>query len=163
MAGALLAAFVVVPLVELYVILQVGHAIGVLPTIALLVVESALGAALVRMEGRRAWRAFRAALAAGTPPAREVADGVLVLVGGVLLLTPGFVTDVVGWFLLLPLTRPLVRRGLTTLVARRLGVPATVVRAARRTRSGPHPGGGTGRYVEGEVIRGDDLPDDRAR
>jgi UPF0716 protein FxsA len=106
----LVALFVVVPLVELYVILQVGEAIGALPTIGLLLLDSIVGALLLRSQGRAVWRRFRAALAAGRPPAREIVDGALIIFGGALLLTPGFVTDVFGMLLLVPPTRAVVRR-----------------------------------------------------
>jgi UPF0716 protein FxsA len=106
----LLLAFVVVPLVELYVLIQVGQAIGVIPTLALLLLDSILGAALMRSQGRVAWRRFNQAIAAGRVPAREVLDGVLVIFGGAFLLTPGFVTDVFGVLFLLPPTRALIRR-----------------------------------------------------
>jgi UPF0716 protein FxsA len=107
---ALVALFVVVPLVELYVILQVGQEIGVWWTIALLFAGSVAGSLLLRSQGRSVWRRFRETLAAGRPPAREVADGALIIFGGALLLAPGFVTDAVGFFLLLPPTRAIVRR-----------------------------------------------------
>jgi UPF0716 protein FxsA len=108
----LVLLFVVVPIAELYVIIQVGEAIGALPTIGLLVLDSVLGAWLLRHQGRTAWRRFRTALAEGRPPAREVLDGALVIFGGALLLTPGFLTDVLGAVLLIPPTRALVRRSL---------------------------------------------------
>ena len=107
MIPVLLLLFIVVPLLELYVILQVGDAIGVLPTIGLLIVDSVLGAMLMRSEGRRAWTRFNLAISEGRVPAREAIDGVLVVFGGALLLTPGFVTDILGAVLLLPFTRPL--------------------------------------------------------
>ena len=110
MPALLVALFIVVPLVELYVILQVGQEIGALPTIAILVADSILGAWLLRNQGRSVWARFRAQLEAGRPPAREVADGALVILGGSLLLTPGFVTDIFGILLLLPPTRAIVRR-----------------------------------------------------
>ncbi len=119
---ALVALFIVVPLAELYVILKVGDAIGVLPTIALLAADSLLGAMLLRAQGRAVWRRFNETLAAGVMPHREVLDGVLVIFGGAFLITPGFLTDVVGLVLLLPPTRPLVRR----LLVRRLGRRVTV-------------------------------------
>src|SRR3954451_6593923 len=106
----LVVLFVVVPLVEIYVIIQVGQAIGPWWTIALLIVDSILGSVLMRSQGRAAWRRFQVALAEGRPPAREVIDGALVIFGGALLLTPGFVTDILGLVLLLPPTRALVRR-----------------------------------------------------
>ena len=85
----LLAAFVLVPLVEIYVIIQVGQAIGPWWTILLLIADSMLGSWLVKREGARAWRALRSALDEGRMPATELADGMLILVGGLLMLTPG--------------------------------------------------------------------------
>jgi len=105
----LFVLFVVVPIAELYVIIQIGGAIGVLPTIALLILDSVLGAALMRSQGRAAWRRFNGAVAEGRIPGREVIDGALVIFGGALLLTPGFLTDALGLILLLPPTRALVR------------------------------------------------------
>lgn len=139
---ALLAAFVVVPLVEIYVLIQVGQAIGPWWTILILIADSILGTWLVRREGARAWRALRSALGSGRMPARELADGALILIGGTLMLTPGFVTDVLGILLIVPFTRPVARRLLTTVVARRL----VVVPPAGR-------GSGTdAKVVPGEVV-----------
>jgi UPF0716 protein FxsA len=113
---ALIALFIVVPLAELYVILKVGDAIGVVWTILLLAADSLLGSLLLKSQGRAVWRRFNAALAEGRLPHREVLDGVLVIFGGAFLITPGFITDIVGLFFLLPPTRPLARR----VLARRL-------------------------------------------
>ena len=84
----LLILFIVVPLIELFVIIQVGQAIGLWPTIALLLLSAVLGTALLRSQGRAVWRRFNDALAERRVPHREVFDGVLVIVGGTLLLTP---------------------------------------------------------------------------
>ncbi len=102
--------FIVVPIAELYVIIQVGQAIGVLPTVALLLLDSVVGTVLLRQQGRAAWRRFNSALQAGRPPARETIDGGLILMGAAFLLTPGFLSDVLGLVFLLPPTRALVRR-----------------------------------------------------
>ena len=112
----LVLLFVAVPIAELAVIIQVGQAIGLLPTVALLILDSVLGSLLMRSQGRATWRRFTEATRAGRPPAREVLDGALVLLGGAFLLTPGFLTDILGAVLLLPPTRALVRR----VLARRL-------------------------------------------
>ena len=120
MLPLLLILFIVVPLLELYVILQVGEAIGVLPTIGLLIVDSLLGVALMRSQGRRAWVRFNMAVSEGRVPAREAIDGLLVVFGGALLLTPGFVTDIFGAIFLLPFTRPFVRRLLVRRFAGRM-------------------------------------------
>jgi UPF0716 protein FxsA len=150
-AVALVLLFLVVPVVEIYVIVQVGQEIGVLPTVGLLVAESLLGAWLVKREGRRAWQALKGAVGGGRLPSAELADAALVLVGGTLLLTPGFVTDVLGFFLVLPLTRPVARRLLGVVAARRA---ATVVR-----RDAGRPRGR--RVVSGEVLKDDDPRSDQ--
>jgi UPF0716 protein FxsA len=118
----LVLLFIVIPIAELYVIIQIGGAIGVLPTLAILVLDSIVGAALARSQSRAAWERFNRALAEGRVPGREVFDGAMIIVGGALLLTPGFLTDVVGLVLLIPPTRALLRRFLTRRFSRRAGV-----------------------------------------
>jgi UPF0716 protein FxsA len=146
---ALLVLFIVLPLVELYVILKVGDAIGVVPTILLLAADSVLGWVLLRSQGRSVWRRFNAALAEGKMPHREVMDGVLVIFGGAFLITPGFVTDVIGLLLLLPPTRALIR----SQVVRRLGRRVTVGVAGGPARRRPRD------YdVEGTARESDDAP-----
>lgn len=147
---ALFAAFVVVPLLEIYVLIQVGQVIGPWWTILLLVLDSVLGAWLVKREGARAWRALQGAIGTGRMPGRELADAALVLVGGTLMLTPGFVTDALALFLVLPFTRPFARRLLAAVVSRRVlaGVPGMA--GGDVTRPGHRAGGGS--VVRGEVI-----------
>lgn len=146
--GVLAVLFVLVPLLEIYTVLQIGQVIGVWWTVLILVADSLLGAVLLKREGGNAWRALREALRSYRMPARELADGALVLVGGTLLLTPGFVTDAAGFFLILPFTRPVARRALTTLITRKfLGGPAGPAAAyGGRTRQRPGPD---------DVVRGD--------
>src|SRR5215210_4525328 len=122
---ALIAIFIVVPLAELYVILKVGDAIGPVWTILLLAADSVLGSLLLRSQGRSVWRRFNAAFAEGRMPHREVTDGVLVIFGGAFLITPGFLTDIVGLILLLPPTRAMVRRVLVRRLGRRAQVRTT--------------------------------------
>jgi UPF0716 protein FxsA len=110
--AVLIVLFIIIPLAELYVIYQVGDAIGILPTLALLVLDSLLGAWLLRSQGRATWSRFQATMQSGRIPHREVFDGVLVIFGGAFLITPGFLTDIVGVFLLLPPTRAVLRRWL---------------------------------------------------
>jgi UPF0716 protein FxsA len=131
----LVLLFIAVPILEIYVIIQVGEAIGVLPTIALLVLDSIGGSLLMRSQGRAVWRRFNAAIAEGRPPAREALDGVLVVFGGALLLAPGFVTDVFGAILLLPPTRAIVRRLLVRALVRR-GRAVAAYRRGRWMRDG---------------------------
>jgi UPF0716 protein FxsA len=116
----LIVLFILVPLAELYVILKIGDLIGLPLTLGLLVVDSLLGSWLLRTQGRAVWRQFRRALEQGRMPHREVLDGVLVIFGGALLITPGFITDVLGFLLLLPPTRALFRRLLVKRLGRRL-------------------------------------------
>src|SRR5688572_4924622 len=128
----LIVLFIVVPIAELAILIQIGQAIGVWWTIALLVVDAVLGSLLARSQGRATWRRFNEALRSGRPPAREVMDGALVLFGGALLLTPGFLSDILGVFLLLPPTRALVRAVLVRRFANRMVASMT----------GPREGGG---------------------
>jgi UPF0716 protein FxsA len=97
--------FVVLPVVEIYVLIQIGQVIGAWWTVLLLIADGFLGSWLMKREGGRAWAALREALGSGRVPGRELADGALILVGGTLLMTPGFVSDVAGLFLVLPVTR----------------------------------------------------------
>ncbi|MFB9835221.1 FxsA family protein [Actinoallomurus acaciae] len=168
--ATLVLAFLAVPVLEIYVILQVGHAIGGWPTVGLLILESLIGAWIIRREGRRAWRALTEALRQGGLPDRELADAALVLAGGVLLLTPGFVTDVAGLLFVLPFTRPLVRRALSAYVGRRVRVAQSRAAASfggfggmPRPRSEPGPqNGSTGDADTGHrVVRGEVIEDDR--
>src|SRR5436190_7759005 len=108
----LILVFIVLPIAELYVILKVGDLIGVLPTIALLVADSLLGSYLLKSQGRTVWRRFQETMQAGRIPHREVFDGVMVIFGAAFLITPGFITDIIGVLLLLPPTRSVLRRWL---------------------------------------------------
>lgn len=118
----LIALFIVVPIAELYVIVQVGQWIGLWPTLALLLADAILGSLLLRQQGRGAWRRFNEALAQRRFPGKEVADGVLIVIGGTLLLTPGFLTDIFGLLLLIPPTRAIARRVLRRLTIGRFTV-----------------------------------------
>jgi UPF0716 protein FxsA len=116
----LLALFIIVPIAELYVIYKIGDSIGVLPTLLLLALDSVLGSLLLRSQGRTVWRRFNETMAAGRVPHKELQHGIAVIFGGALLLTPGFLTDVVGLLLLLPPTRALILRLLVRRLARRV-------------------------------------------
>ena len=107
--------FLVIPIVELYVIVQVAHAIGVFDTLGLLVLDSILGGWLMKREGMGVLRRLQAKLADGELPSTELVDGFLILFGGALMLAPGFLTDILGMAILLPPVRAVVRR----LLARR--------------------------------------------
>jgi UPF0716 protein FxsA len=127
----LLVGLLVVPIAELWVIVEAADRIGVASTLALLIVISVAGASLLRQQGTAAWRRLQQALARGDMPSRELVDGALVLVGGVLLLTPGFVTDVVGLALLLPPTRAATKGVARALLARRARAVRPRVAASR--------------------------------
>jgi UPF0716 protein FxsA len=156
----LVIAFIIVPIAELAAIIWVGTQIGVLPTIAILIIDSIVGSLLMRHQGRAAWRRFNLALQERRPPAKEVVDGALVIFGGALLLTPGFITDFLGLFLLVPPTRAVVRRtlmgwfGKRFIVTRVAGAAAGAAGAgARRVRNRPPRPGTTQPYdVEGSAV-----------
>jgi UPF0716 protein FxsA len=138
MALILILLFIALPVAELYVIIQVGNAIGLAPTLLLLLLDGIAGAALARWQGRAAWERFNQALAAGRVPARETFDGAMIIVGGAFLLAPGFITDVIGFLLLIPPTRALVRALVARLARRR--VSFTVFGPPPRPRAGTGPG-----------------------
>jgi len=138
--------FVVVPVAEIYVLIQVGQVIGAWWTVLLLLADGFLGSWLMKREGGRAWQSLQQALDSRRLPARELADGALILVGGTLLLTPGFLTDVVGFFFVLPFTRPVARRALTGYLTRRFLAAAPAPGTRTRQRPGPDS------VVQGEVV-----------
>ncbi len=125
---------VTIPIFEVWLLLKVGERIGFWPTVAILLAEAVLGAWLMRREGARAWKALTDAFATGKVPTGELAEAALILVGGVLLMLPGFLTDVFGFLFLLRWTRPFARKLIAFFVARRLnrlGVPAAHARMDR--------------------------------
>jgi UPF0716 protein FxsA len=150
----LVLVFIVVPIAELYVIIQVGQSIGALPTIAILIADSLLGSWLLRHQGRTAWARFNAAVAEGRVPGREVLDGVMIIFGGAFLITPGFITDIFGILLLLPPTRAVFRRLLVARFSSRFVVTVAGGAASRmRNRKSPHPD-----YdVDSTAVERDDL------
>lgn len=143
----LVVLFIVVPIAEIYVIVKVGELIGIWPTLGLILASALIGSWLLRNQGRDAWRRFNEAIAQRRFPGKEVADGALILVGGTLLLTPGFITDVVGISLLVPPTRALVRRGLRRYMLGRFAFVAV----------GGFPGGGPGPSGAGGANRPYDV------
>jgi UPF0716 protein FxsA len=146
----LFVAFIVVPIAELYVFVQASHAFGFWLTLAAVIGISLFGGWLIKHQGMRVWRRFNDQLSQGVIPSREIADGVLVLIGGALLLTPGFLTDIVGLFVILPPTRAVARR----LLIRRFRIVDITPR-----RPGPYGPGSTspGRTT---VIDVEGEPDD---
>lgn len=156
----LVLAFVVVPIVEIYVLIQVGQVIGAWWTIVLLVLDSLIGSWLIKREGARAFAALRTALESGRMPADELADGALILIGGTFMLSPGFVLDILGVLLILPITRPLFRGVLARVVTKRLTVIGPVP-PMRRTGGARGAGGAAGDAErpgpgsQGPVVRGE--------
>ncbi|HYO98448.1 MAG TPA: FxsA family protein [Polyangiaceae bacterium] len=124
-------AFILIPLIELYLLIGIGSRIGIWPTVAFTMLTGLAGTLLARREGRRVWRAWRSALTAGRTPEAGVVEGVLVLVGGALLIAPGVLTDVAGLLLLIPPSRRWAARRL------RLSLDRHVARLQTR---GVHPG-----------------------
>ena len=167
----LLVLMVALPFLEIYLIVQVGQLIGVWWTLAILVGEALLGAWLMRREGGRAWKALNESFASGKLPSGELADTALILVGGVLLVVPGFITDVFGLVFLLPFTRPLARKVLAFAIARRmssLGLSTAYVRRDVTVIEGEtvpeppagerQPGPASGPVIAGEIEDGDRTP-----
>jgi UPF0716 protein FxsA len=150
----LVILFIVVPIAELFVIIQVGEAIGVWLTIALLIADSVLGSMLMRSQGRVAWRRFNEAVRDARVPAREVADGVLVIFGGALLLTPGFITDIFGILFLLPPTRALIRRLFLREAMRRI----TITMATSTARPTPRRDETRSDDIDGTAVDVDPRP-----
>ena len=139
----LVVIFILVPIAEIYVIIKVGETIGLVPTVVLLLADAILGSMLLRYQGRAAWIRFNRALAEGRLPHKEVFDGVLVIMGGALLLTPGFLTDILGLILLIPPSRALVRAMSSRFVRRRLSLGEAVWSfgaSQRPPRPRPAPG-----------------------
>lgn len=144
-AVLLFLAFVVMPILEIFVLIQVGQAIGPWWTILLLVLDSIIGAWLIKREGRRAWQALRERIETGRMPHKELADGVLIVLGGAFMLSPGFVTDALGILLILPVTRPLFRGLLVSYAGRQVVRRTGFTAPGNATRPGPD-------VVQGEVV-----------
>lgn len=151
MFGYLLLLFLSVPLIELMLFLTIGDAIGIWPTVAIVILTAVLGAALTRAQGLRTLRRYQQALAEGRLPHAEVIDGLTILVAGALLLTPGFLTDTIGFLLLAPPFRALVRgRLVRSLRSRVQFVGETMTRDGVERSSPPEPGGVI--EVEAEIV-----------
>ena len=108
--GRLLLLFILVPAVELILLIKLGGIIGLFPTVGIIVLTGFLGAALTRMQGLAVLRRMQQEMAAGQMPAGSIMDGVIILIAGALLLTPGFLTDIVGFSCLIPGVRSVIKR-----------------------------------------------------
>ena len=157
----ILLGIVLYAAVEIAAVVAVASWLGIGWTLLLLLGLSLIGLVLLRREGSRAWRSFQLAVADGRPPGREVLDGMLVLLGAVLIVLPGFVTDVLALLCLLPFSRRLLGRVLVGWALTR--GRATVLRVSSTRGRGMDGGGrvppGGGRVIEGEI----DPPDRHGR
>ena len=156
----LVLLFIVVPIAELYVIIQVGGLIGVGPTLLLLLLDAILGSWLLKHEGRAAWRRFNKALAERRVPAAEVADGFLVILGGALLIAPGFITDIFGILFLLPPTRAVARRVLRRWTVGRVAVAGFPGGTMRGFGTGPSARPGPNRSYDYDVVDAEEVGED---
>ena len=162
----MVSLFILVPLIELYLLAIVGAQVGFLPTVALVIVTGVVGASLARREGFRVLAEWQDAMVAGQMPRDGVAGGLLVLVGGILLITPGILTDIIGFLLMVPILRRTLAGVLTSWMAAKVakgqvqvvrGVSPFGPRASvRRPAPRPTPGGVI--EVEGEVLEVDGRP-----
>jgi UPF0716 protein FxsA len=108
--GKLLLLFILVPLAELYLFMTIGSELGFANTVAIIIITAILGAALTKSQGRRAMLKFQEATSQGRVPAHEALEGLIILLAGAVLITPGFLTDSVGFLLLIPPVRTVVAR-----------------------------------------------------
>lgn len=154
-----LVLFLVVPICEVALVVKLGSTFGGWKVLGLLIIWSIIGAWLVRREWSGAWRGLREAMRTGVMPADELADAALVLVGGLLILLPGFITDFVGLVMILPFTRPLGRRLLQLLVARSVMTGAGRVTVIKGERVPPtykaHPHGSPGKSPDAPMAPGE--------
>ncbi len=144
-------------------IIQVGELIGLWPTLGLLLLDAIGGSLLLKHQGRGAWRRFNEALAQRRFPGREVVDGVLIVVGGTLLISPGFITDILGAFLLIPPTRAIARALLKRLSIGRIAMVGSIPGAGRfggwaGGGSGGAPGPGPGRRDYDYDVTAEEVP-----
>ena len=121
MFGRMLLLFIFLPMVELYLLIMLGSRIGAMPTIGLIVLTGLLGASLARQQGLSVLSRIQKEMASGTPPTQELVEGALVVVGGIVLLTPGIITDILGFSLLLPSIRKSLCRSLTKSFTKKVG------------------------------------------
>lgn len=135
----LLLAFTIIPAVELYLLVSIGQWIGPLATVLLIVLTGLVGAALAKREGTAVLTQLRADLGKGLPPASHLVEGALVLAGGLLLLTPGLLTDITGFTLILPLTRKRLSPVLSALLLERFGVEFAGGGVASAAAASPGP------------------------
>ena len=151
----LLALFILVPCIEMVLLFTIGSRIGAVNTVAVILLTGFVGAWLARQQGWAAWVRIHEAMRQGRLPTREIVDGVLILAAGLLLLTPGFLTDAVGFALLIPFCRAAIRGALTGYF--RGKVRTTVVMGGREGKpaddGGPAEPAGDSRIIDVEATR----------
>ncbi len=155
MPARLLALFIVVPLIELALFIEIGGRIGLPATIATIVLTAMIGASLTRFQGLKTLQRFQESIAAGRLPHEEVMDGIMILVAAVLLLTPGFFTDAIGFLLLVPPVRAVIRLQLGKAVAARIQVVESQMEGRPRPKPEPQVESSAGHFP------GDDFPTHR--
>lgn len=117
----MLLLFIFLPMVELYLLIMLGSRIGAMPTIGLIVLTGILGATLARQQGLSVLTKIQSEMASGKPPAQELVEGALIVVGGIVLLTPGILTDILGFSLLIPVFRKAICKSLTRSFSKKVG------------------------------------------
>lgn len=153
----LFLAFLLTPIVEIGVFVQVGGAIGLVPTLAIVILTAMLGAALWRAQGLSTWMRAQDALNRGELPLREVADGAFLIVAGALLLTPGFVTDGLGFLLFVPPFRHFLAKIVFEAMRKNVNIHVVHPGGAGRPGAGRGPGSGRGPVIDGDAVEIDEA------
>jgi len=153
MFAKIFALFVSVALIELALFVVVGSRIGVGPTLGIILLTGMLGAALTKSQGTRALRNFRQASAEGRLPHAEIVEGLMILIAGALLLSPGFFTDLIGFAILVPPIRAALRKTVVAFLMQRIIPPGAMAAAATKSHAGSRGAAdGPGEVIEVEVL-----------
>lgn len=152
----LLFLFIAVPVIEIYLLIKVGSAIGALPTILLVVVTAIVGTMLLKQQGLATLNRYQQSIMQGKIPAQELVEGLALVFGGALLLTPGFFTDIVGFLCLIPLTRQSIIRW----IMKRAKFKTFTAGAGSPHQQNDPPG--SGRTIEGDYsVKDDEIKRDQ--
>jgi UPF0716 protein FxsA len=149
--------FAILPIVEIAILINVGEQIGGWYTVAIVIVTAFAGAHLVRQQGLSTLMQAQKKMHAGAMPGQEMAEGLLLVIAGVLLVTPGFVTDGIGFLLSLPMTRPLIAKGLVKHLSLKMVNPSFNGNFAQQHQQ-PHSTHQSDDIIEGEFERKDKPP-----
>ncbi len=150
--------FAILPIVEIAILINVGEQIGGWYTVVIVILTAFAGAHLVRQQGLSTLMQAQQKMQAGTMPGQEMAEGLLLVIAGVLLVTPGFVTDGIGFLLSLPMTRPLIAKGLVKHLSLKVVNPSFNGNFAQHHHQQPHSTGQSDDIIEGEFERKDKPP-----